>query len=303
MDTCSSQKTILRNAYIYCNYNILKFYLVWYKLKIDVFFLTRLHFPHQRTRFCFLFCCFVFWTLKCDVHPHRQIYHHPELCESKCRSVTATNPSSSELWRSLYGGPPVLSNPPVRLWLPVCVSGTLQWIKLAAVGHHLGLGYSFCCSLRPLLHIYIFFLTFLNDYAPARTYLIPGVRSEEAKKFSLYISGWCLQKSSDGIWQVVLPTLSLSQFHSEESSTAFLLQQCQLKTVQVKSHTRTTALFTIAPNHKKSLGESARAFVFLCQAKSCNSAETLTVFKARLNLKCLSHECSYANKISGSTAK
>lgn len=173
-----------------------------------------------------------------------------------------------------------------------CSSGPSPWLGLQLLLH------------PPPSSTYIhIFLTFLNDYAPARTYLIPGVRPEEAKKFSLYISGWCLQKSSDGIWQVVLPTLSLSQFHSEESSTAFLLQQCQLKTVQVKSHTRTSALFTIAPNHKKRIGESARAFVFLCQAKSCNSAETLTVFKARLNLKCLSHECAYANKISGSTAK
>lgn len=40
----------------------------------------------------------------------------------------------------------------------------------------------------------------LNDYAPAWSYLIPGVLSQRAKEFSLYISGRCLQKSSDDIW-------------------------------------------------------------------------------------------------------
>lgn len=41
----------------------------------------------------------------------------------------------------------------------------------------------------------------LNDHAPAWSFLIPGVLSPRAKEFSLYISGRCLQKSSDGIWQ------------------------------------------------------------------------------------------------------
>lgn len=187
-------------------------------------------------------------------------------------------PSSRELWRSLYVGPPVLANPPVRLWLPVYVSEALQWIELAAVGHHLGLGYSFCSTLLPLLHIYIFFLTFLNDYAPARTYLIPRVLPEEAKKFSLYISGWCLQKSSDGIWQVVLPTLSLSQFHSDESSTVFMLQLCQLKTVQVRSHTRTSALFRIAPNDKKKVLGKVQELSCFCARERAATARRLSQY-------------------------
>ena len=94
---------------------------------------------------------------------------------------------------------PVLANIPVRvLLLPVYVSGTLQWINPAAVGHRLGLGYSLGCTLT--VPPSPFFAT-LNDYAPAWSCLIPGVPSEGAKEFSLYISGWCLQKSSDGIWQ------------------------------------------------------------------------------------------------------
>lgn len=112
------------------------------------------------------------------------------------------------------------------LWLPVYVRGTLLWISPAAVGHGPGLGYQL--GLHPLT-----VFAGLNDYAPAWSYLIPGVPSERAKAFSLYISGRCLQKSSDGIWQRACQPWASQSFtrwlcsqHGETATLNILLLFC-----------------------------------------------------------------------------
>ena len=85
----------------------------------------------------------------------------------------------------------------------------------------------------------------LNDYAPAWSCLIPGVPSEGAKEFSLYISGWCLQKSSDGIWQGACQRWASQSFtqHGRGSYTLrirLVFSQWQsLKRITTHTHTHT----------------------------------------------------------------
>lgn len=171
--------------------------------------------------------------------------------------------------------------------------------------HHLGSG---CCTLRPALHPCIFFLTFPNDYAPARTYQIPlpppGGSQELPSIFIWMMSAEILR------WHLTVRFANTEASHSSIPRRAPLCSCCNCVSSnpsKLKNHTCTSALFRIAPNlkkkKKKTLRESARGLACLGQRKSHSSTETLTVFRARLNLKCLSHECSYANKISGSSAK
>lgn len=183
-------------------------------------------------------------AILCDLHPWWQIYHHVGLCESKCHNLIATIHQVKHCGGLCVAGPPVCADIPVWLWLPVYVSGTLQWISFAAVGHHLGLSYSLCCTLpEPPLHFFFFFFAMLNDYVPARTYLIPGELPAGAKEFSLYISGWCLQKSSDGIWQVVCQhraSQSFTQWLSPQHGRSAPLSICCSVSVRKKRKRETT---------------------------------------------------------------
>lgn len=96
-------------------------------------------------------------AILCDLHPWWQIYHHVGLRESKSHNLIATIHQVKHCSGVCVAGPPVCADIPVWLWLPVYVSGTLQWINFAAVGHHLGLSYSLCCTLpEPPLHFFFF---------------------------------------------------------------------------------------------------------------------------------------------------
>lgn len=120
-----------------------------------------------------------------DLHPRRQLYRRAPWV----RTGRPPRPHS-----------PALASAPRRPWdarVPTCArgrtyaSGTPQWIN--HLGHHLHSGYSLDCR-NPSQR-----LALLNS-GPGWT-IIPGELPERAKQSSLYITGWCLHKSSHGIWQ------------------------------------------------------------------------------------------------------
>lgn len=127
-------------------------------------------------------------------------------------------PSSKTLWWRLCGWSTCVHwytsltvTPSICQWNiavnKLCSSGPSPGLELQLVLH------------PPRTSSPFFFFAMLNDYVPARTYLIPGELPAGAKEFSLYISGWCLQKSSDGIWQVVC------QHRASQSFTQWLSPQ------------------------------------------------------------------------------
>lgn len=111
-------------------------------------------------------------------------------------------------------GPPVLTDIPIWLWLPVYVSGTLQWINFAAVGHHLGLSYSLYSTLpEPPLHFFFFFRN-AKWLCPCKDLSNPrGTACRSQGVLSIYI--W-MMSAEIFRWYLTsrLPTQSFSEFHS-----------------------------------------------------------------------------------------
>lgn len=137
-----------------------------------------------------LFCDCDLWsaqwaTLLHDLRPPRQLYRLTLLWEPRCHSPAAQS-SVREHTVATAGHRDVhlCSQISICEWIPVVNKPSGPWFAL---------------WLQLWMQHLLSYLALLNS-APAWT-IIPGEPSERAREFCLYITGWCLSKSSHGIRQ------------------------------------------------------------------------------------------------------
>lgn len=95
-----------------------------------------------------------------------------------------SHPSGNTLWRPRDTGMSTCAQISICEWIPVVNKPSGPWFAL---------------WLQLWMQHLLSYLALLNS-APAWT-IIPGEPSERAREFCLYITGWCLSKSSHGIRQ------------------------------------------------------------------------------------------------------